>query len=167
VTWTARESNRNWWSVASSADGTKLVACVGYTSRGRIYTSWDSGVTWTARESDRKWWSVASSADGTKLVACVDIGQIYTSSDSGVTWTAHESNRHWTSVASSADGTKLVACDAESQIYTYATNSTTLMDTTVGTGGYLSGSQGDAVELQYIGANTFIPLSHEGSLGAN
>jgi hypothetical protein len=84
----------------------------------------------------------------------------------GTTWVARESNRNWISVASSVDGTKLVACDMSGQIYTYSTNSFTMGDTTIGTGGYLSGSQNDAVELQYIGADTFLPLSHEGSLGA-
>ena len=91
-TWTPRESNRIWRSVASSDDGTKLVAVV---SGGLIYTSTDSGVTWTARDSLRNWRSVASSADGTKLVAVTYGGQIYTSTDLGATWTARESNRHW------------------------------------------------------------------------
>ena len=36
ATWTARESNRNWYGVASSSDGTKLVAG---DSGGQIYTS--------------------------------------------------------------------------------------------------------------------------------
>ncbi|MBI5775498.1 MAG: hypothetical protein HZA89_17395 [Verrucomicrobia bacterium] len=119
LTWTARESSRSWYSVASSADGAKLVAVV---LGGQIYTSTDSGVTWTARESSRNWFSVASSADGTKLVAVEGGGQIYTSTDSGVTWTARESTRDWSSVASSADGTKLVAGAYGGQIYT-STNS--------------------------------------------
>jgi hypothetical protein len=61
--------------VASSADGTKLIACVEY---GRIYTSSDSGVVWTARESSRFWIAVASSSNGAKLAACDYGGQIYT-----------------------------------------------------------------------------------------
>jgi hypothetical protein len=77
VTWTPRESARSWWSVASSADGQRLVAMV---YGGQIYTSSDAGVSWTARESARSWWSVASSADGQRLVAAVWGGQIYTSS---------------------------------------------------------------------------------------
>ena len=76
-TWTPRESSRIWFSVASSADGTKLVAVV---NGGQIYTSTDSGVSWTPRESNRDWISVASSADGGKLVAVAGFdGQIYTS----------------------------------------------------------------------------------------
>jgi photosystem II stability/assembly factor-like uncharacterized protein len=114
--WSPREGNRAWFSIASSADGTKLIACV---YGGQIYTSWDSALTWTARETNRNWMSVASSADGTKLVASVALGgQIYTSSDSGVTWMARESNRNWRAVASSADGAKLVACVYGGRVYT-------------------------------------------------
>jgi ligand-binding sensor protein len=78
---TAGEQSESGSSVASSADGTKLVAVV---YGGQIYTSTDSGVTWTPQASNRNWFGVASSADGTKLVAVVDGGQIYTSTDSGV-----------------------------------------------------------------------------------
>jgi hypothetical protein len=35
-TWTARDSSRIWQSIASSADGTKLVACI---DGGKICTS--------------------------------------------------------------------------------------------------------------------------------
>lgn len=80
VTWTARDSARDWRGVASSSDGTKLVATV---LAGQLYTSTDSGVTWTARESVRAWREVASSSDGVKLVATVAAGQTYTSTD---TW---------------------------------------------------------------------------------
>jgi hypothetical protein len=119
VTWTPRDSIRNWASVASSADGAKLVAVV---FNGQIYTSTDSGMTWTPRDSSRSWWSVASSADGTKLAAVVSSGQIYTSTDSGVTWTPRDSSRAWLFVASSTDGIKLVATVNGGQIYT-STNS--------------------------------------------
>lgn len=113
--WVPRETNRNWWAVASSADGTKLVAVV---YPGQIYTSLDSGVNWTPRETDRNWRAVASSADGTKLVAVVGGGQIYTSTDSGVNWTPRGTPSNWQSVASSADGTKLVSVVYSGQIYT-------------------------------------------------
>ncbi|MBX3296522.1 MAG: hypothetical protein KF762_12520 [Acidobacteria bacterium] len=106
LVWTPRAVARNWQSVASSADGTKLVAVP---RNGQIYTSSDSGVRWTPRDVNRNWRSVASSADGNKLVAVVESGQIYTSTDSGETWLPRDTNRFWTSVASSADGTKLAA----------------------------------------------------------
>ncbi|NDA65414.1 MAG: hypothetical protein EBY09_02045, partial [Verrucomicrobia bacterium] len=119
-TWTPRDSVRNWARIASSADGTKLVAA---TWGGQLYTSTDSGVTWTARESNRQWFYVASSSDGTKLVASPGGGPrdyIYTSTDSGVTWTPRltDATRVWMGVASSADGTKLVAVASGSQIFT-------------------------------------------------
>ena len=66
--------------MASSADGSKLVAAAYY---GQLYTSTDSGVSWKARDSVRLWSVVASSADGSKLVAAVSSltsgGQLYTS----------------------------------------------------------------------------------------
>lgn len=114
-TWTARETNRFWFDVALSDDGTKLVALEQY---GHIFTSNDSGVSWTERASVASWFGVASSSDGTKLLASAGNGQLYTSTDSGVTWTARDSNRDWQGVASSSNGTKLVALVDSGQIYT-------------------------------------------------
>ena len=65
VAWTPRGVTAAWQGVASSTDGTKLVAVV---SGGQIYTSIDSGLTWTARETNRNWWRVASSGNGNNLV---------------------------------------------------------------------------------------------------
>ena len=113
--WTAHGLNASWSSVASSIDGSKLVA-VGYNTQ--IYTSTDSGVTWTPRDSSRNWFAVTSSANGNNLAAVVYTGQIYTSTDSGVTWIPRDSNRSWTSIASSEDGSKLVAVVSNGQIYT-------------------------------------------------
>jgi len=63
--------------VASSADGTRLVAAV---NGGLLFTSTDSGNTWIAQNSgSRNWYSAACSADGTKLIAGVNGGQIWTS----------------------------------------------------------------------------------------
>ncbi len=113
--WTPRDSARDWQSVASSADGSKLVAAH---SGGFLYTSIDSGVTWLPRDSVRNWNAVASSTDGNKLVAVDNGGRLYTSTDSGATWTVRESTRNWYSVASSADGSKLVAGVQGGQLYT-------------------------------------------------
>lgn len=115
--WTPRDSDRPWRSVASSADGSKLVAVGGFPA-SEIYTSTDFGANWTERETARNWTSVASSSDGNKLVAVVGDGQLYTSTDAGVNWTARETARSWFSVASSADGSKLVAAEFGGQIYT-------------------------------------------------
>ena len=58
VTWTQRGTSQQWTSVASSTDGTKLVAAAG-TSSGSIYRSADSGVTWTQTGTQQDWRSVA------------------------------------------------------------------------------------------------------------
>jgi hypothetical protein len=121
VTWIGRDSTRYWTGVASSANGTKLVACA---RAGKLLTSSDGGVSWIIRDNvDRQWYGVASSSDGTKLVAAVISGQIYTSTNSGASWTARESARGWGKFASSSDGTKLVTytcCigDGDGRIYT-------------------------------------------------
>jgi len=115
-TWSAHDSNRGWVEIASSADGTKLVAVV---LNGQIYTSTDSGTNWTARESSRSWLSVASSADGTRLAAGLLRSKIYISTDSGTTWTPRASDQYWDSIASSADGMMLAAAAAENaNVYT-------------------------------------------------
>jgi hypothetical protein len=121
--WAPRLTVADTISVASSADGSRLVAA---DYRGQIYTSADSGNTWTPRESNRGWSSVASSADGLKLIAAdFRNGRIYTSTDAGATWTPRESNRYWRSVASSADGTKLVAADESPGLIYTSTDSGT------------------------------------------
>jgi hypothetical protein len=107
-------AQQNWISVASSSDGTKLVAGI---SGGDIYTSGDSGATWTPHGMRGTWYSVASSGDGTKLVS--GAGYIYTSVDSGATWTSHgAASAVWRSVTSSSNGTKLVAVNEVGYIYT-------------------------------------------------
>jgi hypothetical protein len=107
------------YSLASSSDGTKLVA----SGTDGVITSNDSGASWVpnpsaplARLAIAN--SVASSADGSKLFAIENIdgnpnqsGSIYASTDAGITWNRIADARHWTSIASSADGTKLVATD--------------------------------------------------------
>jgi len=111
--------NEPWVSVASSADGRKLVAVwssydpVSYTWSSGIYTSTNSGATWTAQTNapNEVWSVVASSADGTKLLL-TDGAYIYTSTNSGASWTQRQSappGGGWSDVCSSADGTKLVA----------------------------------------------------------
>ncbi len=115
-------SSQYWYSIAASADETKLAAVV---YGGGIYTSTNSGTNWTPTSAPvANWVSIASSADGTKLVAVAAGGGISTSSNSGVTWTLTSAAINWASVASSADGTKLAAVVYGGSIYT-STNSGT------------------------------------------
>jgi len=111
--------NRSWISVASSANGERLVAATVYagTSIGEIYTSTDSGKTWVSNAAPALYWeSVASSAEGRRLVAASTsglypfLGAIYTSTNSGGSWQGNVvSNLQWSAVASSADGNQLFA----------------------------------------------------------
>jgi hypothetical protein len=138
----------SWKTLASSADGTKLVAAgysknfVGYRNPVPIYTSADAGMTWLQTSApSNPWTSVGSSADGNKLVAVVYGGPIYTSPDSGATrMQANAPSNSWSSVASSADGTKLVAVGERNnehisaeyggQIYTSSDSGATWAQTT-------------------------------------
>jgi photosystem II stability/assembly factor-like uncharacterized protein len=112
--WTqANAPYQGWRAIASSADGTKLVAVA--LSNG-IYTSTNSGVNWTQTSAPSlEWSSVASSADGVNLVAVLSYGGIYTSTNSGTIWTlcTNAPNEYWNSVASSSDGTILAAAPLE------------------------------------------------------
>jgi photosystem II stability/assembly factor-like uncharacterized protein len=111
-TWAQTGAPSNYWaSIASSADGTKLVAVVGTSSRsGGIFTSTDGGLNWTSNNVTAKpWRSVASSADGSKLVGVTFSGQLYATTDSGTTWISNAAPNGAWAIACSADGTKLAA----------------------------------------------------------
>lgn len=115
--WTQTTAPSNYWNaVASSADGTKLVAVA---DLGCVFISTNSGGTWmpTSVPSNYDWSAVASLADGSKLVAAANSdadsnpGPIYTLVDSGTTWVeaTNATLQYWYSVASSANGSNLVA----------------------------------------------------------
>lgn len=110
----ANAPSSGWSCVASSADGTKLVAgnISGQLSTfGPIYRSADSGVTWleTTAPTTNVWNSIACSSDGSKLAAASSKG-LYVSANSGVNWTQITTPAgKWVAIASSADGNKLVA----------------------------------------------------------
>src|SRR5271154_2386453 len=93
-------SNGSVNCIASSADGTKLVAGIS----GWIYTSTNSGVTWISNNVPHiAWPAIASSADGNKLAAVAQGGGIYTTTNSGVLWTQTIApTNNWLSIASSA-----------------------------------------------------------------
>jgi len=118
--------SKRWNSIASSADGTKVVAVEG--SPGLIYVSKDAGSNWTATTAPPDYWScVASSVDGAKLVAVSSSpsyyhGHVYTSTDSGAHWTSNSPPVGFdlgVSVASSADGTKLAMISFNSNSGTF------------------------------------------------
>lgn len=112
----------HWETIASSSDGSKLVAATGYGDTcGRylnLYTSTDSGATWAVAPSSSPWnpgtvndfYGLASSSDGTKFVAVNNLNGIYVTTNSGASWAKTSAPAHnWKSVASSSDGLRLVA----------------------------------------------------------
>jgi len=125
VTWTARDSTRVWTSVASSADGTKLLR---WSMRnGGIYTSTNSGTNWTQTSAPSFGWnSVRSSKRRTKLVAAAAGGEtgfifmprirrhpaawIFGSARTGDKW-ENAGNGHLAACASIADSADLITND--------------------------------------------------------
>ena len=157
---------KNWVSVSSSADGSRLAAVE---TGGGIYTSNNRGASWTQQASAPvyTWAAIAGSADGNRLVAVSQNGGIYCSLDYGATWSAQSGTpgKTWNCVASSSDGGTLAAGVFGGGLYSLQASFQTT--TTQGTNGSLSGVQGSAVELQYIGNNQFMPVSSAGILWAN
>jgi photosystem II stability/assembly factor-like uncharacterized protein len=110
TTWASTNTDEHWEIVASSADGTKLVAAASmvFPPTPRIYTSTNSGSSWTLMNSLLSASAIASSADGTKLAAIVE-RSIYVSTNSGIAWAITSAPAtNWVSIASSADGSRLV-----------------------------------------------------------
>ncbi len=117
LTWAATGApKQNWWGMASSSDGTKLVA--GSSGSG-IFHSTNSGATWNKAASPSKGtYHVASSSDGTRLVAVDVFGGIYASTDSGLTWAQTDARSNsWYDVAMSANGSNVVVVAFKSGIF--------------------------------------------------
>jgi photosystem II stability/assembly factor-like uncharacterized protein len=161
VTWTPRQSNRNWYRVASSADGMKLAAA---DLGGLVYTSTDGGANWTPRFRVAAYNGIVSSADGNTLALIVPsndpweiYGQVYLSTDGGTNWTARESNRSWRGIGMSADGTRLVAAEYGGRVYTSQGNRTS-----TGTLGSTTAGQNDFLQFRYEGNGVFSVPAYSG-----
>jgi hypothetical protein len=147
ATWTRNSSPSVYWnSVASSADGTKLVA----TTRGvqiqypdgYIYTSTNSGSSWQlAGAPSNQWVSIVSSADGSKLAAVTTYyttnspspvyGLLFISTNSGATWTSNNLPQgFWRSVDLSADGSILAGASATGTLISTNSGATWISNTT-------------------------------------
>jgi hypothetical protein len=133
-TWVLTSAPTNEWStVASSADGTRLIAASGYgfysTTVSPIYLSTNAGLTWSSNNSPvSNWGAVASSADGSRLFAGTAGQLFYISTNGGASWSSSNSFsagfgvRSWTSIACSTDGMTLVAASEGVGILTYASS---------------------------------------------
>jgi hypothetical protein len=112
---------------------------------------------------------LAVSSDCTRLVTGVSDGLLYASANLGATWTPiTTTNQFWSGAWMSGDGSKFAATVSTTGgttggIYNYAVN---VLPNTISTNSTISGSQGTAVELQYIGNNQFMPISYAGTIWA-
>ena len=158
VSWGTQSSSsgsKQWVSIASSANGTNLIAAV---YNGYLYVSSDAGKTWSAVGTSVPgmlyWTSVASSANGSNLVAVANGGQIYTSTNYGSTWQQRTNNASlpWNNVASSSDGSRLVAALGNGSIYISPDSGATwtLNSTTTASGSFVaSSSDGNRLAAAY------------------
>jgi photosystem II stability/assembly factor-like uncharacterized protein len=115
--------NPSWLSVASSANGERLVAAGGPLG---LFRSANAGTNWSQLAAPVIYAvAVASSADGSRLLV-TGIDDLYNnvwavSTNSGQSWRttiAPSGGNSWPFVASSADGIELVAVDPYNGIYT-------------------------------------------------
>jgi hypothetical protein len=155
----------NWTSIASSADGSRVVAA----ATGPIFTSTNSGGTWQQSTGPlTNWAAVASSVDGTRLVAAVDGGLIYRSTNAGGAWTATAAtNRQWKSVACSGDGTHLVGVYAQDflngGIYVSTNSGNTWSSASAPTNGWYSvASSADGTKLAAMTTDSLTPAGPYG-----
>jgi hypothetical protein len=180
VTWAASSySGSSGVSIACTANGGTVFtgeACsgngtyLGRVSGGTISYSINSGGSWsnvTGGPSGAT--CVAVSSDCTRMVAGVSGGLLYASSNQGATWTAlTATNLYWTSVWMSPDGSKLAGTALTSGVIgggVFRANVSELPNTS--TTSSVCGSQGSAVELQYLGSGQFMPVGSTGLLWAN
>jgi hypothetical protein len=119
ATWTAAAVPTGGWNaVASSADGTVLMATE--TGSRAVYISTDAGTNWSrAALPVALWQGVACSANGAALYATASRTAngspegVYASADGGATWSQAgvppaTPNGDWGPVACSADGTRVM-----------------------------------------------------------
>lgn len=114
-TWTPTGAATNSWQcIASSADGSRLIAGQ---YAGSIEISTNGGATWTTNAMTNGFWtSVASSADGTKMLAAAayednsHINGVFTTTNFGASWLTNGlPTMYWGSVALSGDGNTMAA----------------------------------------------------------
>jgi hypothetical protein len=157
----------NCAALVVSADGLKMVAAY----NGGVVGSTNSGANWAVMTNAPaiNWSCLAGSSDCTRLVGGASNGLFYASANFGATWTAlTATNQFWADVVVSADGTKFAtATSTVSPVTGNIFYSSASAQPNVSTTNTICGSQGAAVELQYIGNNQFMPVSSSGILWAN
>ena len=116
---------------------------------------------------------LAASSDCTKLIAGVSNGLLYASSNLGQSWRAlTTTNQVWSGAWMSADGSKFAATvnsvlSTPGGLYSCTVSPEPNTSTSSSSTGSICGSQGAAVELQYLGGGQFMPVGATGLLWAN
>jgi hypothetical protein len=163
-------------SISCTADGSKVFtgniacsgdgSCLAKLSSGVISIS-NNAAGWVGIATNASFSCLAVSSDCTRLVAGVSNGLLYASANRGATWTTlTATNQNWSGAWMSADGTKFAATVSSTTTGGIYYSGTSPQPNTIATNS-ICGSQGSAVELQYIGNNQFIPVSSSGILWAN
>jgi len=152
-------------NITCSGNGTNLARLIS----GGISVSTNAGSTWVNIPSLGGVSCLAASSDCSRLVVGTTGGSLYASSDLGAVWTAVTATAQtWSGVWMSPDGLKFAATVSGSTpgggVYNFGVS---VLPNVTGPGGTLSGSQGSAVELQYLGNGQFMPVSSVGTLWVN
>jgi len=182
VTWANTSYSATGTFISCTADGSKAFtsnyACSGngtYLARlasGAISISSNGGSTFNpiAVAPAASLSCLAASSDCTRLVAGVSNGLLYASANGGASWTTlTTTNQAWAGLCMSADGSKIIGSVAKNGgvpggvfvTYVIPQPNTSNANST------LCGSQGSAVELQYIGGGQFVPASSTGLIWSN
>ncbi|CAK0771439.1 hypothetical protein CCP3SC5AM1_720018 [Gammaproteobacteria bacterium] len=115
LSWSVSGDVCDWRCIASSFDGTKLIAG---TIDGKIYISLDSGASWQQKAIVRQISGVSISSDGSKLFAIAIGFPVAYSFDAGENWDVFnmDANHLW-DVASSSSGELIFAGGQNDFIY--------------------------------------------------
>ena len=177
ATWSAGTSGLT--TISCTADGSRAftgnIACSGNGTNLATFTSSTISVSTNSGASFSvvvpvpagNLTCLAASGDCTRLVAGVSNGLLYASANLGATWTAVTStNQFWSGAWMSGDGSRFAATVATvggtgGGIYNYSVN---VFPNTISTNSTISGSQGAAVELQFVGNNQWMPVSSAGTV---
>lgn len=115
VTFTIRNSTRNWRSIDMTSDGSQHIASV---QPGYIYQSFDSGNSWGVQQSDRLPVSISISFDGTKQTLVSSGREIYRSNTTGNNWITSGISNSWRQIAiSKTDGSVQASIPYNGKIY--------------------------------------------------
>jgi hypothetical protein len=167
ISCTADGSRAFTGNIACSGNGTNLATFTSST----ISVSTNSGTSFdvVVPVPSGNLTCLAVSGDSTRLVAGVSNGMLYASANLGATWTAVTStNQFWSGAWMSVDGSRFAATvstvgGTTGGIYNYGVN---VLPNTISTNSTISGSQGTAVELQFVGNNQWMPVSSAGTVWA-